>query len=414
MAKETDSNEIVPYEGKERPAATNERFLPPRPRLSSSYMPLAASETQEVSATADIQLARTTPAQQPRTTSALSAMTTPRMLPRFDAFVEMKDERRFAVLPRDVMQLMFSDDEEDGNDCKAPKSKSYEMAMAGNEVSRRKKRRRVVALGCLLCCLCCIIFLLAIMSAVLYTQKRDNDDNDNPNVIVVNTQAPTLHSTPKLRFCCLHASTSDDPCGTCTSRVTENEGFCGESNDGCDSCKGKYCVGLLANVPTTTPTASQVVRPTSVHSHTMSTTVPETNPPSPTRRPEEDSANTHKPTTSFSEPTMQPTNAAQKLPIIERNLFKEFHGNYYVNQYYNDNIDYTISQTSNVFTRANLEAMKDISSAVWIDTKERIRPPEGRRLLEEEVNPERYLYGVMQTAAAAQPSPLVVIIVYNL
>ena len=351
----------------------------------------------------------------------------------------------------DVMQLSYGDDEDAGGRGKA--NDVYLKAMAGNEKKKKKKRRRqMVCVGFVVCCLCCFVLMIVLASASLYVQHlndngNDDDGDDETLVVVVNTERPTLEptsaapttpapSTPgptgMIPFCCFRSSNPRDVCGSCTDRLTQREGFCGESRESCLLCGGTYCDGSADPAPMPDPTPDPTPKPTpkptpnpTPNPTPKPTTKPTPEPtprpaPQPTPRPAPQPTMpsdfippTREPTTEFHPPTFTPTTLAQKRNIIERNLYEEFYGNYFVRDSYNAKIDWTIERTSDPLVRANLEAMKGISSAVWIDTKEAIKPPDGRRLDEVE-DPTAYFLGVMETAAAMQPSPLVTAIIYNL
>lgn len=303
---------------------------------------------------------------------------------------EVKDERGL-VNAKDVMHLTFSDEDGDMFSSAAPHREEEEQQQA-----EKKARKGNRCMGLIFCCLCCLILILLAAGAYLFTRLdfSDNDDAEN----IVNAPNPSAHPTSHgpstyapskpIAFCCFTSADSSDVCGTCTNRMLADQGFCSESRESCEQCGGTYCddsdpIGKFHS-PTLRPTPANLG-------------------PVPTVGP----------TTEFLMPTVTPTTVGQKRPIIERNLYEEFYGNYYVNQFYNDNIDFTVSKTTDVLTIANLEAMKGIASAVWIDTKERIRAPANSEL-DDEIDPTRYFYGIMEVAASSRPYPLVTIVIYNL
>jgi cellulose 1,4-beta-cellobiosidase len=131
--------------------------------------------------------------------------------------------------------------------------------------------------------------------------------------------------------------------------------------------------------PTTQPTRAPTTRPT-----TQPTRAPTTRPTTqPTRAP------TTRPTT---QPTRSPTTNApitkDRNPFLERKV--------YIPSYLQDLLEET-SMTATGITKSNLEAMKNIPSAFWVDVKAKARP--GAQVEQ-----------VLKTAS----SELVVFVVYDL
>lgn len=194
------------------------------------------------------------------------------------------------------------------------------------------------------------------------------------------TKAPTRQLTyrptdfdEKQSFCCFY-SPSGDFCGDCGEGAFDSTGFCSKSLENCNECTGGvYCAGGALVEPTQSPTPRPTVQPT-------------VQPGNPTLPP-------------APRPTLEPTH---ERPIQQRNVFAQANA-FYVNPTFAANLDRTIATTTNPTVARNLEIMKDVPSAYWIDVKSKIMG-----------NSTSDLRGILLDAAKQSPAPLCVFMVYNL
>lgn len=179
-----------------------------------------------------------------------------------------------------------------------------------------------------------------------------------PKVSAVPTVSPTRSAN-----CCFWSATND-PCNDCGSPASDE--FCTASLDNCNTCGGTYCTfgGNGSSPLKTTPSAPP--------------TLPLPTVPSPTPLP------------------------TGERPITRRNVFAEAEA-FYVNPTYTANLERTIATTSDDTVAANLEWMKTVPSAYWIDIKSKITG-----------NTTSDLRGILLDAAQQTPVPLCVFLLYNL
>jgi len=164
-------------------------------------------------------------------------------------------------------------------------------------------------------------------------------------------------------------------CGECTS--ADYTGYCTLSESNClGACSGiEYCT--VVAVPSAPP------------SRGATTTAPSARP----------TATAGNPTAA---PIPKPTSEPTIVDITTRNVFADAEA-FYVNPTYTANLEETIARTEDATIASNLEYMKSVPSAYWIDVKSKIQG-----------NSTSDLRGILLDAASQNPVPLCVFLLYDL